>query len=106
MQTVPRPTAIFANSNRLTIGAMSAFFSLGLRCPEDVAVVGFDDGEWEDAFRPRLTTVSQPAYLMGQRAAEFLIARITGARQGPPEEIVLRAQLVVRESCGLYAGRG
>lgn len=98
----PAPTALFVTSNRLTIGAVSAIANRGLRCPEDVSVVAFDDYDWQDAFRPRLTTVAQPAYTIGHRAAQLLIARITGDKTGPPEEIVLHSQLVVRESCGIY----
>lgn len=106
LQSEPRPTALFVTGTRLTIGTVAAIFSLWLKCPDQVAVVGFDDYEWAGAFRPRLTTVAQPAYWMGQRAAEVLIDRITVAREGPPEEWVLRGHLIVRESCGLYAGRG
>jgi LacI family transcriptional regulator len=98
----PAPTALFVTSNRLIVGAVSAINNRGLRCPEDVSVVGFDDYDWQEAFRPRLTTVAQPAYAIGQRAAQLLIARITGEQTGPPEEIVLHSQLVVRESCGIY----
>jgi len=101
----PRPSAIFVTSNRLTIGAMAAIHDRGLRCPRDVSVLGYDDYEWEEAFRPRLTAVAQPTYLLGQRGAELLIARIVGQKTGPPEQVVLRSRLVVRESCGIYDGR-
>lgn len=101
----PRPSAIFVTANRLTVGAMAAILDRGLRCPGDISVIGFDDYEWEEAFRPRLTTVAQPSYLMGQRGAEQLIARVLGQKSGPPEQIELRSRLVVRESCGIY-GRG
>jgi LacI family transcriptional regulator len=106
LEQTPRPTAIFASGNRLAMGAVSAVTARGLACPEDVSVVGFDDFEWEGIFRPRLTTVAQPGLLLGERAAQLLIGRITGARKGPPERVVLGAQLVVRESCGVYARRG
>lgn len=102
----PAPTALFVTSNRLIVGAVSAIHNRGLRCPEDVSVVGFDNYDWQEAFRPRLTTVAQPAYAIGQRAAQLLIARITGAQTGAPEEIVLHSQLVVRESCGIYRQAG
>ena len=96
------PNALFVTGNRLTIGAVSAINNKGLRCPEDVSVVGFDNYEWQEAFRPRLTTLAQPAYTMGHRAAQLLLARILGDKKGPPEEVVLNAQLIVRESCGIY----
>jgi LacI family transcriptional regulator len=96
----PRPTALFVTSNKLTIGAMAAIHDKGLRCPADISVIGYDDYDWEEAFRPRLTTVAQPSYLIGQRAAELLIARILGQKSGPPEQVVVPSRLVVRESCG------
>jgi DNA-binding LacI/PurR family transcriptional regulator len=98
---LPRPpTAIFATSNALGIGAVGAVEARGLRCPDDVSVVGYDSYPWQDVFHPRLTTVRQPAYQIGQRAAQLLIDRITGKKLGPPERIVLSASLVVRESSG------
>jgi LacI family transcriptional regulator len=96
----PRPTALFVASNKLTIGAMAAIHDRGLRCPQDISVIGYDDYDWEEAFRPRLTAVAQPSYLIGQRAAELLIARILGQKSGPHEQVVLPSRLVVRESCG------
>jgi LacI family transcriptional regulator len=96
----PRPTALFVTSNKLTIGAMAAIHDKGLRCPADISVIGYDDYDWEEAFRPRLTTVAQPSYLIGQRAAELLIARILGQKTGPAEQVVVPSHLVVRESCG------
>jgi LacI family transcriptional regulator len=100
----PRPTALFVTSNKLTIGAMAAIHDRGLRCPQDISVIGYDDYDWEEAFRPRLTTVAQPSYLIGQRAAELLIARILGQKSGPAEQVVLPSRLVVRESCGPAGG--
>src|SRR5204862_6569924 len=97
----PRPTAIFIASNKLTIGAMAAIHDRGLRCPQDISVIGYDDYDWEEAFRPRLTAVAQPSYLLGQRGAELLISRIIGAKGGPFEQVVVPSRLVVRESCGV-----
>jgi LacI family transcriptional regulator len=100
------PSAIFATSNGLTIGAMAAIEGHGLACPDDISVVGYDSHAWQDVFHPRLTMVAQPTYLMGARAAELLIARIRHGHPVPSERIVLPSTLVVRESCGLYrAGR-
>jgi LacI family transcriptional regulator len=102
LATDDRPTAIFATSNGLTIGAMAAIEAHGLSCPEDISVVGYDSHAWQEVFRPRLTVIAQPAYQMGARAAELLISRIRERTPGPPERIVLPFTLVVRESCGLY----
>lgn len=93
------PTAVFVVNNLMTIGAMLAIRDKGLRCPEDIAVVGFDDFEWASAFRPYLTVVAQPVYKLGETATQVLIDRIRGRRRRP-QKTVLPAKLVVRESCG------
>src|SRR6202022_4562471 len=74
----PRPTAVFSGNNLMSIGALHAIVRRGLRVPDDVAIVGFDDFPypWSDAFRPRLTTVAQPTYQLGRRAAEMLVERL------------------------------
>lgn len=105
LESSPAPTALFVPSNRSTIGALQAISARGLRCPEDISLVSYDDYEWQEAFRPRLTTVAQPAFLLGQRGAEVLINRITSESDAPPENIVLSSRLVVRESCGIYSSR-
>jgi LacI family transcriptional regulator len=103
LEIAPPPTAMFVLSNRATIGALQAVSARGLRCPEDISLVSYDDYEWQEAFRPRLTTVAQPAFLLGQRGAEILIARITQETAAAPEQVVLSSRLVVRESCGIYS---
>ena len=100
----PRPTAVFIASNKLTIGAMAGITDRKLRCPQDISVIGYDDYEWEEAFRPRLTAVAQPSNLIGKRAAELLIARIVGQKTGEHEKVVVPSRLVVRESCAPVGG--
>jgi LacI family transcriptional regulator len=102
-----RPDAVFCVSELMTIGLMRAVAERRLRCPEDVAVVGFDDFPWAAAFRPRLTAVAQPAYATGGTAADLLFERITEGRGIPPRRVVLPTELNIRESCGaaLAAGR-
>jgi LacI family transcriptional regulator len=95
----PRPTALFVGNNLMTIGAVAAVRARGLDIPGDVAVVGFDDFSWADVFRPRLTTVAQPTYELGRTAAEVLVRRLAGDLEGPMR-VVLRGELVIRESCG------
>jgi LacI family transcriptional regulator len=92
------PTALFVTSNSLAIGAVAAVQARGLSCPRDVSVIGYDSYEWQDVFAPRLSTVHQPAYLMGQRAATLLIQRLREGRGDRPEGIVLRPTIVVRGS--------
>jgi LacI family transcriptional regulator len=100
----PRPTAVLIASNKLTIGAMAGITDRKLRCPQDISVIGYDDYEWEEAFRPRLTAVAQPSNLIGQRAAELLIARVLGQKSAEHEKVVIPSRLVVRESCGPVGG--
>jgi LacI family transcriptional regulator len=101
----PRPTALFTANNLMTIGAIGAVQARGLRIPEDIAVVGFDDFSWADVFRPRLTTVAQPTYELGRVAAELLVRRIDEG-DTPPARVVLPGRLIVRESCGARPTNG
>ncbi len=94
-----RPRAIFAANNLMLQGVLRAVEEAGFSVPQDVTVVGFDDFEMADIFRPRLTVAAQPAYAMGQKAASLLFRRMEGSSQGE-EKIVLPVELILRESCG------
>ena len=97
--TLPeRPTAVFLNNNLLSLGALLAIRDLELRCPEDVAVVGFDDHPWAAVSDPPLTIVRQPAERVGQAAAEMLLALINDEKVSEPH-IVLDCEVVPRQSC-------
>jgi len=84
----PRPTAIFAASDDLAIGAMAAIAQEGLRVGADVAVVGFDDIPMASQTVPPLTTVRIPLLAMGRRAAEMLLQLITSDDEPPASEVV------------------
>lgn len=101
----PRPTAIFAANNLMTVGLFLTIKQRGLRCPEDMAVVSFDDMVWLSAFTPGLTTITQPNYDLGKQAAELLMDRLTGKSPTSPRIVVLPSRLIVRESCGHQLGR-
>jgi LacI family transcriptional regulator len=90
-------TALFAYNDISAIGAMRAFQEAGLRVPEDVSVVGFDDIAHASFCIPSLTTVRQPLKKMGRIAAETLLAHIEGAVE-PDGEIAVEPELVVRKS--------
>lgn len=116
-----RPTAIFAANDHMAWGVLEVAEDLGLRVPEDVALVGFDDMLTSAHKRPPLTTVSQPFHQMGVRAAELLLGLLESPRPIPlstntasylkssflspaynePIRVVLETKLVVRESCGI-----
>jgi LacI family transcriptional regulator len=99
LQSEARPTAIFACNDMMAIGVYRAAAQLGLRIPEDLAVVGFDDIELSSYLTPPLTTVAQPKAEIGQTAVSLLLERI-GARDLPARRVVLETRLVVRESSG------
>jgi len=89
--------AILAASDLIAIGAMRALAEAGLRVPEDVAVIGFDDIAAASLTNPPLTTVVQDSRLAGQKLVETLIGCI---REEPVESALLPTRLVVRRSCG------
>jgi len=93
-------TALFAFNDISAIGAMRAFRDAGLRVPEDISVVGFDDIRAASYLMPRLTTVRQPLRQMGELAAKELLQRIANGNGTSPQTILLEPELVVRESTG------
>ena len=95
-----RPTALFAANNFIAIGAMRALRDAGQRVPEDVALVGFDDLPPALVIDPFLTVVAQPAYEMGQRATELLLARLSEGSAQAYQEVVLPTEVIVRRSSG------
>jgi len=90
-------TAIFAYNDISAIGAIRALREQGLRVPQDISVLGFDDIPGADFHSPSLTTVRQPLGRMGEVAAETLLDRIEGSKEGP-SEIAVEPELVLRES--------
>jgi len=105
-----RPTAIFAANDETAAGVLDAAEAAGIRVPDDLALVSFDDTAPAAFMRPPLTSVRQPFFEMGQRAAELLLAAVSAPRQPAGWHTVQRApapireflptRLVVRESCG------
>ncbi|WP_216841222.1 LacI family DNA-binding transcriptional regulator [Acidobacterium sp. S8] len=98
------PTAFFTANNLTTRYSLHALLEKGVRVPEEVALVGFDDFELADILHPTLTVVRQPASELGRVAANLLFDRIK--RDEFPEEgsrIVLPVELVIRRSCGCKA---
>jgi LacI family transcriptional regulator/LacI family repressor for deo operon, udp, cdd, tsx, nupC, and nupG len=91
------PTALFVCNNLMTVGALGALHQRGLRVPQDVAVVGFDDLPWAEALDPPPTVVRQPAYEVGRQAMELLLKRIMEPTR-PAVTVRLLPELVVRRS--------
>lgn len=92
-----RPTAIVAANDMLALGSYSALDELGIRCPEDVSIVGFNDMPFIDRMRPPLTTVRIPAYEMGTSAAELLLERLECPEAGV-KALTVDPELVLRGS--------
>lgn len=97
------PEAIFAASDIMAIGALRALREAGLRVPDDVALVGYDDIPIAAHMEPPLTTMRQPIYRLGITAAETLIDMV-GHTAAHPRRMVLPTELVIRESCGANRG--
>lgn len=96
----PRPSAIFAANDAMAIGALSAVREAGLRVPDDMAVVGFDDVPVARYVHPSLTTVRVGIAGLGARAAETLLAALAAGAGHRPAHVVLPTSLVLRGSCG------
>jgi LacI family transcriptional regulator len=92
-----RPTAVFINNNLLSLGALLAIKENGLHCPEDIAIVGFDDHPWAAVSDPPLTVIRQPALEVGRTAAGLLLKLIEYEK--PLEaRVILGCELILRES--------
>lgn len=89
-------TAIFASSDEMAMGAMTAVLDAGLRVPEDISVIGFDDIHYSAYVRPGLTTVHQPIYETGTRSVEVLLDLID--KKSPSKQNILKSDLKIRDS--------
>jgi LacI family transcriptional regulator len=89
----------------MALGALEAIYERGLKAPDDVAVVGFDDISFARLHLVQLTTVAQPKYDIGAIAARMLLERIGDPSvDRPPQKVVLPPKLVIRRTCGDYLG--
>ncbi len=95
------PKAVLSANNLMTLGALETIHEHGLRIPEDVAVIGFDDMSWAASLRPSLTAVVQPVEELGRAAAQLLLERIKDPAR-LTRHIVLPTRLTIRASCGLH----
>ncbi|MDI9636005.1 LacI family transcriptional regulator [Anaerolineae bacterium CFX9] len=95
----PLPDAVYCMNDLMAFGAIRALQEKGLRIPEDIAVVGFDDVRLSAYSYPSLTTVHEPDEEHGRLAAEMLLALINGS-EVPQKHVTLETSLIIRESCG------
>lgn len=91
------PEAIFTTNSMLTAGALQAIHALGLRIPDQVALVGFDETTWATLVQPPITLIAQPTSEIGKTATELLIQRIAEPER-PARTVILRGQLLIRGS--------
>jgi len=99
-----RPTAMFFCNDDLAFAAMEHLWLRGLRVPQDISVVGFDDIDRASYFRVPLTTVHQDFCEMGKAAGEILLGKLTGRSESRPVQILVKPRLVVRASAGPVTG--
>ncbi len=100
LELKPRPTAIFAANDAMAIGALSALREAGMRVPEDLAIVGFDDIPITRYVSPPLTSIQVAISEFGTRAVEQLMRASAAKNQHPRQQQILPTTLVVRRSCG------
>jgi LacI family transcriptional regulator len=94
-----KPDAVFAASDIMALGAIRAIYEHGLRIPDDIAIVGFDDLPIATHSDVQLTTVRQPVVQFGIQAVELLLDLIENGIN-PPRHIILDTELIIRDSCG------
>lgn len=97
LRMLPCPTAIFACNDLMALGVFLAARELGLHCPEDISLIGFDDLDFAEFTAPALTTVHQPGYQLGSAAARLLLERIAGSKQAV-QKVMLPTELRIRNS--------
>jgi len=97
------PSAIVAANDELAYGALLAVIDAGLKVPDDIAIVGYDNNDISRISNPTITTVSLPLFLMGQVAAENLLCQLQTSRREYAEQLI-PGELIVRQSCGAPEG--
>ncbi|SEP42618.1 LacI family DNA-binding transcriptional regulator [Niastella yeongjuensis] len=97
------PEAIFTANNLLTLGSLEKIHERGVRIPDEIAIVGFDDMYWAASLNPALTAVRQHGFEIGKRAIELLYQRIEDPAR-PAANIIINTDLMVRRSCGFKPG--
>ena len=94
-----RPTGIFAANDEMAIGFLSSLRAVGIECPRDISIIGFDDLALAPHYVPPLSTVRQPRETLGRLAAEALIDMLEGERRSHvPVRVVLSSELILRSS--------
>ena len=90
--------AIFSTNNMITLKIYKAAKELNFKIPEDISIVSYDETVWAEHMNPPITTIRQPGYKMGVIAAENLIHSIDENKLPHPETVVLKPEIIIRES--------
>lgn len=98
LQPAKRPDAVFAANDQLALGLLQSFAANGLRVPEDITIVGFDDIDFASQSSIPLSSISQPRQLIGERAAGLLFEEITNKDNHVHRQVVFTPELVARQS--------
>ncbi len=98
MGQAKRPGAVFISNNLLSLGALMGLREMELVCPNDIAIVGFDDHPWAQVSDPPLTVVRQPTYAIGETAAQKVLQALNDG-DGEVSSALFDCQLVMRQSC-------
>ncbi|MDQ8734723.1 LacI family DNA-binding transcriptional regulator [Paenibacillus sp. LHD-38] len=95
----PRPTAVFAVSDDMAVGAMNCIHDHKLNVPDDISIIGFDGSQLTELVRPQLSSMEQPIHEMGKTTVYSLLDLIMDKPSAPKEDIILQHHLVIRDSC-------
>ena len=94
------PTAVFVANNLMTIGALRAIKHIGVRIPDDLSIIGFDDHPFSEIIDPPLTVIDRPMEQQGALAMRMLLSRMDDGAPRTAKRVVLDTRLIERESCG------
>lgn len=95
------PKAVLVGNNLMALGALQAIHERGVRIPDEIAIIGFDDMPWASSLRPALSVVAQPIAELGRIAAQMLLERLKNPQQ-LVRQVILPPRLIIRESCGSH----
>jgi LacI family transcriptional regulator/LacI family repressor for deo operon, udp, cdd, tsx, nupC, and nupG len=98
------PGAIFTANNLITLGSLEKIHERGIKIPDEIAIVGFDDMYWAASLNPALTAVRQHGFEIGKRAIELLYQRIEDPAR-PAANVIINTDLMIRRSCGFVPGK-
>lgn len=101
MKQPNKPTAVFFGNDEMAMGGMKAAKDLGLKIPEDIAIIGFDDIKFSAVIDPPLTTTAQPLQEMGKKSMDLLLKLMNGEKL-EQDIYIIKSKFKIRDSCGYY----